>query len=76
MAAARAWPRRHRIREGDTLSDLSMTYYRSSRYVERILKANRHIENPDRLTIGEFILIPAPPEPATPRRSAKGSDKP
>lgn len=75
-AAPQPWPRRHRIREGDTLSDLSMSYYRSSRFVERILKANRQIENPDRLKIGEFILIPAPPEPATLRRSAKGSDKP
>ncbi len=53
-----------------------MTYYRSSRFVERILKANRHIENADRLKIGQFILIPAPPEPAALRRSAKGSDKP
>ena len=74
-AAAQPWPRRHRIREDDTLSDLSMSYYHSSRFVEHILKANRQIENPDRLKIGQIILIPAPPEPAT-LRSAKGLDEP
>ncbi len=74
-AAAQPWPRSHRIRKGDTLSDLSMTYYRSSRFVKHIVKANRHIEDPRRLKIGQIILIPAPPEPTT-LRSAKALDQP
>lgn len=65
--AGLGWPRRHRVREGDTLSDLSMHYYDSGRLVGHILKVNRQIKNPHRLKIGQTILIPAPPKLATVR---------
>ncbi|MCG8407831.1 MAG: LysM peptidoglycan-binding domain-containing protein [Phycisphaerales bacterium] len=59
--ARSAWPRRHRVREGDTLSHLSEYYYDSGRFVLHILQANRQIENPHELKIGQMIIIPAPP---------------
>ncbi len=74
-AASQVWPKRHQVSEGETLSALSLRYYRSSRYVDHILKANRRTLDPDRLRIGETLLIPAPPEDAT-AQSAKGEDEP
>ncbi len=53
-----SWPRRHVIEQGDTLSDISLTYYESTRHVDLILKANPHIKGPRSLKIGDSLAIP------------------
>ncbi|GEM_PF-2521734 len=52
------WPRRHTIASGDTLSDISMQYYGTSRRVDAILKANPEIKGPRSLRIGRQLVIP------------------
>lgn len=59
-APAEVWPKRHKIGQNDTLSDISKRYYSTSRLVGQILKANPKIKNPRRLKIGDIIIIPPP----------------
>ena len=57
---AAKWPRRHTIEAGDTLSDISVLYYGSSRHVDHIRKANPKNKNPAKLKLGDVLVIPAP----------------
>lgn len=52
------WPRKHVIDRGDTLSDISMRYYDTTRHVDDILKANPHVKNARALRIGDTLSIP------------------
>jgi nucleoid-associated protein YgaU len=55
-----AWPKRHEISPGDTLSAISVQYYGSSRMVDAILGANTAISNPRSLKVGVVITLPDP----------------
>ncbi len=55
-----SWPTRHKISEGDTLSDISFRYYATTTQVKHILRANPGIKNPRTLKIGDILNIPAP----------------
>lgn len=57
-ASIDTWPKRHTIATGDTLSDISMEYYGTSRRVDQILKANPDIKGPRSLRIGRELVIP------------------
>lgn len=47
------------IRRGDTLSDISKTYYGTTAKWRKIFEANKEtIKNPDRLTPGQKLIIP------------------
>jgi nucleoid-associated protein YgaU len=49
----------HIVRRGDTLSEISQTYYGSSAKWRKIFDANKEmIKNPDRLTPGQKLIIP------------------
>lgn len=49
----------HVVRRGDTLSEISQTYYGSSAKWRKIFDANKEtIKNPDRLTPGQKLIIP------------------
>jgi nucleoid-associated protein YgaU len=51
--------RQHTVRYGDTLESISQAYYRSPEFDNFILSANMHtISNPNRLDIGQHIVIP------------------
>jgi hypothetical protein len=45
------------IRQGDTLSTIARRFKIS---VDEILAANKNIKNPNRITVGDVIVIPAP----------------
>jgi nucleoid-associated protein YgaU len=62
-----SWPRRHTIEMGDTLSDISMKYYDTSRKVDLILAANPDIAGPRALKIGRELVIPEPGAPVANR---------
>ncbi len=64
---AEAWPKRHTIESGDTLSDISMKYYGTSRMIEFIVDANPDMKGPRSLRIGRELVIP---EPGTSRKSS------
>ncbi len=66
-----AWPKRHEIFPGDTLSAISVQYYGSSRMVDAILNANPHISNPRSLKVGVPITLPDPGKPGA--ATAKGA---
>lgn len=65
-----SWPRRHTIASGDTLSDISMKYYDTSRKVDLILSANPDITGPRSLKIGRELVIPEPGAPVAPRSTS------
>lgn len=47
------------VRKGDTLSEISQTYYGSPAKWRKIFDANKElIKNPDRLTPGQKLIIP------------------
>ena len=49
----------HIVRKGETLSEISYTYYRSARQWPKILEANRKtIRDPKKLAPGTKIIIP------------------
>jgi nucleoid-associated protein YgaU len=49
----------HIVRRGDTLSEISQTYYGSSAKWRKIFDANKEaIKNPDRLSLGQKLIIP------------------
>jgi len=52
-------PRFHTVASGDTLSEISMRYYDTSRKVKEILAANPEIKSATALKIGQKIKIPA-----------------
>ncbi len=60
--AATGWPRQHRIEADDTLSEICDRYYGTSRLVAEVIKANPHLKSPNRLQIGEVVILPPPPE--------------
>jgi nucleoid-associated protein YgaU len=69
-------PRRHTVRDGDTLGDLAERYYGDARRYREIFDANRAtLSNPEMLPIGATLTIPAydprfvppPAEPAAAR---------
>lgn len=64
---AETWPKRHTIESGDTLSDISMKYYGTSRMIEFIVDANPDMKGPRSLRIGRELVIP---EPGTSRKSS------
>lgn len=49
---------RHRVRKGESLSSLSMTYYGSISYWPRIARANGGL-SPEKLRVGMTLLIPS-----------------
>ncbi|RLC10554.1 MAG: hypothetical protein DRI57_20225, partial [Deltaproteobacteria bacterium] len=51
------------IKQGETLEELIHKVYGSShmKYQEAVIAANAHIENPNRLSIGERVVFPAMP---------------
>ncbi len=66
-----AWPKRHEIFPGDTLSAISVQYYGSSRMVDAILNANPDISSPRSLKVGVAIALPDPGRPSA--ATAKGA---
>ena len=52
----------HKVQSGDTFSQLAQTYYGTVTLTDFLIKANTHIKNPDRLSIGMEIRIPERPE--------------
>jgi nucleoid-associated protein YgaU len=49
----------HIVRKGETLSQISLTYYGSAGQWHKIFEANRQtIENPDKLSLGQKLIIP------------------
>lgn len=49
----------HIVRRGDTLSEISVTYYGSAGQWHKIFEANRQtIADPDKLTPGQKLIIP------------------
>lgn len=63
---AAAWPKKHKIAEGDTLLAIADLYYGDGRMVSAILKANPRIKDPRALRIGDEITLEAPPASAKP----------
>ncbi len=68
---AAAWPKRHKIVEGDRLYAIAEDYYADPSLVSAILAANPQIKDPRALRIGDVILIP---EPQAPIQRAAGAD--
>ena len=64
---------RHRVQTGDTFASLAMVYYGSERYTDLLVKANPHIKDPGRLSVGQVVEIP--PAPARTARSGTASPK-
>lgn len=81
-------PYLHTVRSGETFRTISWLYYGSDRYYKALWAANKQVApNPDRLAVGDQILIPrddrldpalieAAPAPAPPRAETMPSDKP
>jgi nucleoid-associated protein YgaU len=63
---AEAWPKKHAIAQGDTLSSISDRYYGSStpERIDFLLKANPQLKNPRAMKIGDQLTIPAWNKPA------------
>jgi nucleoid-associated protein YgaU len=57
---------RHRVQEGDTFSDLAISYYGSERYTQFLVASNPEIADPNRLRIGMVVKIPPKPEEGSP----------
>lgn len=57
----------YRVKSGDTLGKIAKRVYGDAALYTRIVAAN-HLANPDRLTVGQELVIPDPaaPEPAEP----------
>jgi nucleoid-associated protein YgaU len=57
-----AGPRRHTVREGDTLFSLARDYYGGAEKFDLIYRANRGVlSQPDPLPVGVELVIPEPP---------------
>lgn len=52
-----SYPKEYLVRKGDTLSHISMKFYGSSRYYQKIMDFN-NIKKPSELKAGRIILIP------------------
>ncbi|MEM1331575.1 MAG: LysM peptidoglycan-binding domain-containing protein [Planctomycetota bacterium] len=51
------------VQRGDTLSEISQSFYGSTRYVQVILDANRGVlRTADELRVGQKLMIPSEPE--------------
>lgn len=48
------------VKEGDTLTSISLSVYRTTKYVDKIIEAN-NLENGDDIYVGQKILIPTVP---------------
>jgi len=79
-AAARppgARAKRHRVRDGDTLTGLSQRYYGDAERYLAIYEANRGLlSNPDLLPIGSELVIPSPDDAAATTASASAAAAP
>lgn len=53
------WPRSHTVVSGDTLSEISMRYYDTSRNVAEILAANPSLKSASALKVGQVLTLPA-----------------
>jgi nucleoid-associated protein YgaU len=59
VAVAEPRPRRHTVREGETLFSLAEQYYGDRERCTDLLKANREVlEKPDELKPGTVLIIP------------------
>lgn len=54
------WPKHHRLRPRETLSDVAQDYYGSTSFVSLILRANPDIRNPRRIRENTEITLPNP----------------
>jgi nucleoid-associated protein YgaU len=69
--------RRHRVRDGDTLTGLSQKYYGDAERYIAIYEANRAVlPNPDLLTIGTDLVIPSSEDAAAMTASAPAAATP
>lgn len=76
--SAQAAVETHRVQQGDTMSSLAERYFGSAKYTRFLIASNPEIQDPNRLTVGMTIKIPAkPPQESAARTAAtrKGSDK-
>ena len=64
----------HRVQAGDTMSSLSERYYGSVKYVRFLIESNPQIADPDKLTIGMSIKIPAKPASGAVPTTASGTN--
>ncbi len=60
VASTGLWPKKHVIREGDTLEAISQQYYDRRTASEEILAANPQVKSPRHLRIGDTLTIPGP----------------
>ena len=72
---------KHRVQPGDTLAAIAIQYYGGERYTQLLIDANKQLANPNRLKIGDVIIIPPAPKRTTrpertTRRSTTGSSTP
>ena len=63
----------HRVQAGDTMSSLSERYYGSVKYMRFLINSNPQVADPDKLTIGMSIKIPAKPASGAVPTTASGT---
>jgi nucleoid-associated protein YgaU len=61
----------HVVREGDTLSEIAKLHYESSALAQVIIDANPQIKDPNRLSIGQRLVIPVDAPPTRRESSSK-----
>ena len=67
------WPKHHRLRPRETLSDVARDYYGSTTFVSLILRANPDIKDPRRIRENTEITLPNPARasPGSPLRRTR-----
>ena len=63
----------HRVQAGDTMSSLSERYYGSVKYMRFLIDSNPQVADPDKLTIGMSLKIPAKPASGAVPTTASGT---